>query len=213
MNNRPLICKVCGMRDSANIRQVAALGPDMMGFICWPGSPRHAGPRPMAATEGVTRVGVFVDQSDEEMAACVALHRLDALQLHGHETPARLERLRAMFPGKTIMKAIGIASETDLQNAAPYHGLCHLLLFDTRCTGMGGSGRKFCWQTLEAYEGPTPFLLSGGIGPDDAAAVAALSHPMMAGVDLNSRFETAPGMKDIAKLKLFFDKLNNIKNR
>lgn len=200
-------CKICGMRQADNIREVAALGIDMMGFICWPRSPRFVGHASLPGTEGVMRVGVFVEQSAEEIATYTRLHRLDAVQLHGKEEPALLEKLKAEHPQLLLIKAISISSKDDLLAASRYHGLCHLLLFDTRCTQAGGSGRQFNWDILRHYQGPTPFLLSGGIGPEDAERITSLVHPLMEGIDLNSRFETEPGLKDTQRLAVFLSRL------
>lgn len=204
---RTMKCKVCGMRMADNIREVAALGIDMMGFICWPGSPRFVGHTPLPDTKGLLRVGVFVDQPAEEIYSYTRLHRLDAVQLHGNEAPSLLETLRHDCPQLLIIKAISIRDKVDLLKADRYHGLCHLLLFDTRCQCVGGSGQQFSWDMLQHYQGPTPFLISGGIGPEDAERVATLDHPLLEGIDLNSRFETSPALKDTQRLAVFLDRL------
>ena len=153
------------------------------------------------------RVGVFVDQPAEEIYSYTRLHRLNAVQLHGNEAPSLLETLRHDCPQLLIIKAISIRDKVDLLKADRYHGLCHLLLFDTRCQCVGGSGQQFSWDMLQHYQGPTPFLLSGGIGPEDAERVATLDHPLLEGIDLNSRFETSPALKDAQRLAVFLDRL------
>ena len=200
---RTMKCKVCGMRMADNIREVAALGIDMMGFICWPGSPRFVGHTPLPDTKGLLRVGVFVDQPAEEIYSYTRLHRLDAVQLHGNEAPSLLETLRHDCPQLLIIKAISILTLDDMALAKAYEPLVDYLLFDTKCETVGGSGRQFDWSILHHYHGQRPFLLSGGIGPDDARHLAAFSHPQLAGYDLNSRFETAPGIKNVEALQRF----------
>lgn len=110
-------------------------------------------------------------------------------------------------PNLKIIKTISISSAADFEMCAQYEGVADMLLFDTKCDTRGGSGRQFDWSLLNHYHGTTPFLLSGGIGPDDAEAILQIDHPMFAGVDLNSRFETAPGVKDVEMLRGFIEKI------
>ena len=107
----------------------------------------------------------------------------------------------------TVIKAFNIATATDLEATKPYEGIVDYFLFDTKGKSIGGNGEKFDWSVLANYVGETPFLLSGGIGPDDAERVKAFHHPKCIGIDLNSRFETAPGLKDINKLKEFIKEI------
>ena len=102
-----------------------------------------------------------------------------------------------------------VASASDLQGWAAYAGCADFLLFDTKCPTAGGSGRQFDWTALDSYDGSLPFLLSGGIGPDDADRIAGLCHPMMAGIDINSRFETAPAVKDATLIGRFIGRLRS----
>ena len=113
--------------------------------------------------------------------------------------------------GYAIIKAFSIATEEDLTPVADYEDRADYFLFDTKCSSYGGSGKQFDWSVLSAYKGQTPFLLSGGINPDSAEALRNFSHPKLAGIDLNSGFETSPGMKDVEKLKTFIDKIKNKK--
>lgn len=221
------------MRDAENIRAVSELDIDMMGFIFWPGSPRYvqmipsrAGIIPdyseerikghgvVAGDEGrrVRRVGVFVDDMPQSIVTRVYNYQLDYVQLHGDERAVMIENLRRTLapdirPGIKVIKALSIMSAADFARCEEYEGVADLLLFDTRCTTVGGSGRQFDWTVLDAYQGRTPFLLSGGIGPDDADRVLALRHPLLAGIDLNSRFETAPGIKDPELMEVFLENL------
>ncbi len=193
--------KVCGMRDADNIREVDALGIDMMGFIFWPKSSRYVSERPAYLPQRAQRVGVFVDEDVEQVRRTAADYALDYIQLHGAERPAYVGQLREW----RIIKAFNIATVHDFAQTKPYEGLVDYFLFDAKGKSVGGNGEKFDWDVLQAYAGGTPFLLSGGIGPDDAERVKAFHHPHCVGIDLNSRFEKEPGLKDIIKLKTFLN--------
>lgn len=206
------------MRDPDNIRQVEALGIDMMGFIFWPGSSRCVSAPPSYLPVACKRVGVFVDATVAEMARRVAGFCLDAIQLHGHEPPDTVRTLRSMFtlpppqPSPiALIKAFNISAPADLDQTVAYEQLVDCFLFDTKGKAAGGSGRKFDWSILNAYHGPTPFLLSGGIGPGDAGLLESFHHPRCIGIDLNSRFELSPALKDVASLSRFLDELNTAK--
>lgn len=128
------------------------------------------------------------------------------------ETPAMLEKLRRGLVadnamGVKIIKALSVSAVADVARYKDYEGLADIFLFDTRCSTVGGSGRQFDWDLLTAYDGGTPFLLSGGIGPGDVQRVRQFSHPMLAGIDLNSRFETEPGRKAPVLLRDFISKV------
>lgn len=197
------------MREADNIRDVEALGIDMMGFIFWPKSSRYVSQRPDYLPKRVKRVGVFVDEEPEQVRRLAGEYGLDYIQLHGHETPEVISYLRTpALPHPRIIKAFNISTAEDLLLTQPYEGLVDYFLFDAKGKSVGGNGEKFNWDVLEAYQGSTPFLLSGGIGPDDAERVNAFYHPKCIGIDLNSRFELTPGLKDIAKLREFITNLN-----
>ena len=191
--------KVCGMRDADNIREVEALGIDMMGFIFWPKSSRYVSERPNYMPTKCKRVGVFVDEDIEQVKRTADEYQLDMIQLHGHERPDYIRQLS----GRKVIKAFNIATSADLEATKPYEGIVDYFLFDTKGKSVGGNGAKFDWTVLADYVGETPFLLSGGIGPDDAARIRSFHHSQLAGIDLNSRFEITPGLKDINKLKEF----------
>ncbi len=207
-----MIVKVCGLSQARNVAQVAALGVDLLGFIFSKQSPRCvtagvAARASLVAGEAMT-VGVFVDEAPATIVRTVAAGRLGCVQLHGHETPAQVERLRRLLPATRIIKAVGVASAADVERCkTSYGGLVDCFLFDTKCPAGGGSGRKYDWSVLEAYDGSTPFLLSGGIGPGDARQVRDFAHPSCVGIDVNSRFELAPGLKDVEKLKKFIEEI------
>ena len=161
------------------------------------------------------RVGVFVDEMPQNIITCAVNYRLDLIQLHGHESPTLIRNLRRTLdpdirPGIKMIKAISVSSREDLMTYKKYDGLVDYFLFDTKCKTVGGSGERFDWSVLDAYDGEPPFLLSGGIGPDDAERVHAFRHPRCVGIDLNSRFELAPGLKDINKLKQFLEHIAHL---
>ena len=210
------------MRDADNIRDISALGVDMIGLIFYPPSPRYvqqfsswAGIIPDYAPDmGKTplRVGVFVDDMPQNIVTRVYNYNLDYIQLHGNEPRETLENLRATIdpdikPKIKIIKAISVSSAEDIKKYKEYVGAADLFLFDTKCKTVGGSGEQFDWQVLQAYDGDVPFLLSGGIGPDDAERIKNFHHPKCIGIDLNSKFEIEPALKDVEKLKQFLVKV------
>ena len=204
-----MIIKVCGMRDADNIREVEKLGIDWMGFIFWPKSSRYVSERPAYLPQKCKRVGVFVNATIDDIRQHIADYSLDIVQLHGHESTDSIRSLRSLCGDViSIIKAFNIATKEDLNATTPYAGLVDYFLFDTKGPSVGGNGEKFDWSVLEVYNGDTPFLLSGGIGPDDAERILDYHHPKCIGIDLNSRFEIEPGIKDITKLKTF---LNDVK--
>ena len=204
-----MIVKVCGMREAENIRAVEALGVDWMGFIFWEHSSRYVSQLPTYLPEKAKRVGVFVDAPHEVISQKVKDFGLDVVQLHGSEPPAFIRDLRAVLGDRiAIVKAFNIATRDDLELTSGYEGLVDYFLFDTKAQLVGGNGTKFDWSVLAHYDGTTPFLLSGGIGPDDANRVRAFSHPQLAGIDLNSCFEVAPAMKNVELIKQFLYEQN-----
>jgi phosphoribosylanthranilate isomerase len=200
-----MIVKVCGMRDAENIREVEALGVDWMGFVFHRTSPRFVGELPDYLPQRAKRVGVFVDETEEQIMETVQLFRLDMVQLHGHETPDFCSCIRSK--GLKVIKAISMQNRFPSEEVSFYERACDYFLFDTKTPLPGGSGQKFDWSSLSAYRGTTPFLLSGGISPDDADRVEAFVHERCIGIDLNSRFETSPAYKDIRLLQSFIDKI------
>ena len=212
MNSRMI--KVCGMREADNIRQVEALGIDWLGFIFWPKSSRFVHERPAYLPANAKRVGVFVDADIEVVRETAAAYCLDIIQLHGKESPAYIKHLRSLCSDHVavIVKAFNIATPEDLKQTEPYEGITDYFLFDTKAKMVGGNGTQFDWTVLNDYQGNTPFILSGGIGPDDAEKVKAFHHPMLAGIDLNSRFETVPAHKDVNLLRTFIETIKNENN-
>ena len=212
ITSKNFLVKVCGMRDADNIREVEALGIDYMGFIFWPKSSRYVSEMPAYLPTKCKRVGVFVDASIGDVMTIAEQYQLDLIQLHGQESPSYITQLRphlTLLNSKiSIIKALNIATTADLANAKQYEGIVDYLLFDTKGKSVGGNGEKFDWSVLSAYTGNTPFLLSGGIGPDDAERVKAFNHPKCIGIDLNSKFELSPALKDVNKLQEFIKELS-----
>lgn len=197
-----MIVKVCGLREPDNIRAVEQLGVDWLGLIFWPKSSRYVSEKPAYLPTRCKRVGVFVDADIEDVLRHIEDYGLDIVQLHGHESPDYIRALAASLPCR-IIKAISVESRDDIAAYRAYDGLVDYFLFDTKCKTVGGSGEHFDWSVLDAYDGQTPFLLSGGIGPGDRERLRHFHHPMLAGIDLNSRFEQSPALKDIDQLKQF----------
>lgn len=200
-----MIIKVCGMRDAQNIREVEMLKPTMMGFICWEGSSRNVAEAP-AHLPSCIRVGVFVNPTPDYVRRKVNQLKLNRIQLHGNESPQLCQELIAIT-GLPVIKAISVRKKEDIEQYRQYRGIADLLLFDTKCKTVGGSGELFDWDILEAYDGDIPFLLAGGISPNDIERISQFRHPQFIGIDLNSRFELRQGVKDITSLKHFINKI------
>ena len=171
----PLI-KVCGMTEAENIRNVELQGVDMIGFIFYPKSPRCLCQMPGYLPACAKRVGVFVNESKENILMYTDRFSLDYIQLHGNEAPEYCRSLRNA--GLHLIKAFSILLPKDLLAVSAYNGLCDYYLFDTKTPQYGGSGNQFDWNLLHRYNGPTPFLLSGGINP---YSVKALREPLRDG--------------------------------
>lgn len=193
------------MREPENIRAVEEqVKPDMMGFIFWEGSKRCVTEVPSYLPQ-CTRVGVFVNPTEEEVLQKAKDFSLNAIQLHGQESPDFCRTIKKQT-GLPIIKAFSIGegdSSLFTLHSSRYDGIAGLFLFDTKCKCVGGSGEQFNWDILQHYKGDTPFLLSGGIGPGDEEKVRRWCHPRWVGIDLNSRFESAPAYKDAQALAKF----------
>lgn len=206
-----MIVKVCGMRDPDNIREVEGLGIDWMGFIFYPRSARNVGENtPSCLPVSCRRVGVMVNPTLEEVRKRQKDYGLDIVQLHGDESLRLCADIRRLLPGIPLVKMIQVTDVESLRKAVSrYEGVADYFLFETKTAGYGGSGRQFDWSVMQSYDGSVPFLLSGGIGPDDVDRVCAFSHPMFVGIDLNSRFETTPGVKDTGLLRQFLSQVRS----
>lgn len=192
------------MRNTDNIAQVSKLNLDYMGFICYPKSPRYIAESSMQAAlshcaESVKRVAVFVNEDVDEVLRISEEFGFDLVQLHGTESPQYASLLKEQ--GLSIIKAFGIDADFDWNLLAAYEASCSYFLFDTACPNFGGSGRRFDWTSLDAYTGTTEFFLSGGIGVADIETILQLSFDKMIGIDINSRIEINPGLKDVETLQ------------
>lgn len=200
--------KICGIRDAGALEAAIGARADYAGFVFYAPSPRALTPREAAplgerAHGRIARVGLFVDAADAEIAEAVAAAHLDALQLHGQETPERAAALRSRH-GIPVWKALPVAGEADIARAAAYRDAADLILFDAKTpkgTLPGGMGLRFDWSLLSAWRGPTDWGLAGGIGPDNVAEALAMTGAPL--VDVSSGVESAPGVKDPDKIARF----------
>ena len=205
------------MKHIQNIEMLSCLSIDYMGFICYPKSPRYIGENNLELadqflhlTSSIQRVGVFVNASKEEIRQSVEKYHFDLVQLHGGESPSFCKEIQEFVP---VIKAFSIGECRDLKNVANYEPACSFYIFDTKTSNYGGSGRKFDWGILKAYDGATPFMLSGGISLGDVETIRAIEHSMLIGVDLNSKFESEPGLKERNQIETFIKQLNNESNK
>jgi phosphoribosylanthranilate isomerase len=207
--------KVCGMRDIENINQLQELDIDFMGIIRYPKSKRFVSElqKEKISQEIMNKgtVGVYVNETFENILQDIIPLQLDVIQLHGDENSAFAKALLEI--DIKIFKAFQITADFDFNKLKEWQELARqyvgklFFLFDTATPDYGGSGKKFNWSILDSYAGEVPFLLSGGITKEDAEELKQIKHKMFLGVDLNSKFETAPGLKNIEVLKLFTEKL------
>ncbi len=197
------------MRDAQNIRTLDILGiAQWMGFIFYPKSKRYVETVPDYLPRHTKRVGVFVNSDIDDIRQHVADYELNLVQLHGDETPEFCKALRKQLGLDIgIIKTISVSSSEDFKKTRDYARYADYFLFETACVGYGGSGTQFDWSLLNHYHGKLPFLLSGGIGPDDAESIGRIRHPRFFGIDLNSRFETVPAVKNTDMLLRFTTKL------
>ncbi|MGL5683038.1 MAG: phosphoribosylanthranilate isomerase [Marinifilaceae bacterium] len=202
-----MLIKVCGMRNETNIREVEAIGIEWMGFIFYPLSPRYVDMPPAYMPKQAKRIGVFVNETIENIQKTAQLYQLDGIQLHGDERIQDAIVLRGA--GYIIIKAFAIYGPEDFANVTPWTTVCDYVLFDTKCSTYGGSGVRFNWELLNHYTEATPFILSGGITPQCAERIQQLNHPQLAGLDLNSGFETEPGYKNTQHIARFINQLNH----
>jgi len=194
------------MCNPLNIKEVDTLDPDYLGIIFYKESPRCMDKNPDAIPETkATKVGVFVNADIESIIKKAREFKLKTIQLHGNESPETCEDLMEL--GYEVFKAFKINDDTKLSEIEPYKGKCTAFLFDTKTDKPGGSGKKFNWNKLDEIADLFPFFLSGGIGIEDSESIKNLKYENLIGVDLNSRFEIEPGMKDAELLKSFISNI------
>ena len=206
--------KVCGLRDRENVKAVIALKPDYMGFIFYNGTPRFVGDLAVETVKSVLstiiKTAVFVNENVEHINAIIDKYKFDAIQLHGNEGP----EICAMFKGRVkVIKAFGISEGFDFEDLYAYVDHVDYFLFDTKTKIHGGSGETYDWGLLDNYKFDVPFFLSGGLSPENLEAVKNIDHLQFYGVDLNSKFEISPALKNIEKLDIAFDMLKQNDNK
>ncbi|MGB5692793.1 MAG: phosphoribosylanthranilate isomerase [Flavobacteriaceae bacterium] len=212
--------KICGMKYNSD--DVAELRPDYLGYIFWEPSRRYFDGSISGRRSGPKRVGVFVDAAPEDIVLLVYEHCLDAVQLHGKEAPAYCRHLREILgtqhsSGIEIIKAFAVDEGFNFDPLKEYESSCDFFLFDTRDELPGGTGRRFDWRLLKNYELNKPYFLSGGIGLSDAEAIKSfLLQPEAENcyaIDLNSRFEIKPGLKNVKALKSFMKEIGYLSKK
>jgi len=208
---RDLKLKVCGMKFAANIAAVAGLQPDYLGFIFYGKSPRYISEVSAELIKyvpsEVKTVGVFVDEDLEIVKKKINLYQLKAVQLHGSEAPEYCAELKATLNNLEVIKAFGVDEDFDFSTLDAYKNVVDFFLFDTKTKAHGGSGKTFDWKILESYTLDKPYFLSGGIDLEHAEAISRIKDERLYALDINSRFETEPGVKDVERIKAFVAKL------
>ncbi len=201
--------KVCGMKQAANVAEVADLHPDYLGFIFYSKSPRLISEVSAELIKyipaDIKTVGVFVNEDINEVKLKIAKHQLKAVQLHGAESVEYCAEVKTL--GVEVIKAFGVHPDFEFEQLVPYVAVVDYFLFDTQTTAHGGSGKVFDWKLLEGYHLDKPYFLSGGIGLEHAHKIAEIQDPRLYAVDVNSKFELEPGLKDVEQLKEFFKAL------
>ena len=199
------------MRDSKNISALLTLKPDYIGFIFYAQSKRFVANFPQIEIPStVKKVGVFVNETIDEIIKKVNQYKLDFVQLHGDESPEYCQILRhseLVSESFQIIKAFSVDEKFDFSAIKSFETVVSLFIFDTKGKNYGGNGIKFNWDLLQNYKGKTPFLLSGGITKNDAEEINKMKHPAFFGIDINSGFELEPGLKNINEIKEFKNRL------
>ncbi|MEE9439233.1 MAG: phosphoribosylanthranilate isomerase [Saprospiraceae bacterium] len=209
--NNVLKIKVCGNQNQNNTLDVIKLNPDMMGFIFFKPSSRYCNPNDLdiyinAVDSDILKIGVFVNESVENVLQITKQLNLDIIQLHGDETVDYCTQIDLNTEAK-IIKVFRIDDRFNFDQTALFLEVCDYYLFDTKTIKYGGSGKKFNWQTLNQYTAQKPFILSGGITPNDLNKILDINHNQLIGIDINSGFESCPGIKDIDKLSKFISEI------
>ncbi len=199
--------KICGMKYPENILEVGSLLPDYMGFIFWKKSARYFDEIIPNLPKSIQKVGVFVNASSEEILDKIQKHNLQTVQLHGNESVDFCVDLKNKIkPNVQIIKVFSVNDNFDFEVLKPFENVCDYFLFDTKGKLPGGNGIAFDWKVLEKSPSKKPFFLSGGIGLDDLEKIKLLNLPVYA-IDVNSKFEIEPGLKNIEVIKLMVDGL------
>ena len=205
--------KVCGLRDAENLKQIAALNPDFVGFIFYDQSPRFVGEEldeeaVKSLPRSIRKVGVFVNASPDYILRSVKKYDFQYVQLHGSETPEYCRSLRNR--GISLIKAFRVDESFNFSMLNNFKAHCDFFLFDAKGDQPGGNGVTFDWSILNRYDNEKPFFISGGIGLDNLNQLEALKGMKLYGVDVNSQVETAPGVKDVEKVKELIARLRPV---
>ena len=204
--------KVCGMKLAANVAAVAALRPDYLGFIFYDKSPRLISDVSAELIKyipaEIKTVGVFVDEELDVVKKKINLYQLKAVQLHGSEPPEYCAALKSIFGEIEMIKAFGVGEDFDFNVLKEYMDAVDFFLFDTKTKAHGGSGKTFDWKMLDNYKLDKPYFLSGGIDLQHAAAIKQIKDSKLYALDINSRFEVEPGVKDVEKVEAFINILS-----
>jgi len=199
--------KICGMKYPDNILETGALLPDYMGFIFWEKSARFFDGEIPQLDESIKKVGVFVNESVENIIEKINKYNLQAIQLHGKESVEFCQDLKSKIDDKIeIIKVFSVGDDFDFDDLKPFENVCDYFLFDTKGKLPGGNGTTFDWKILENYKSEKPFFLSGGIGVEEIPTIKNLKLPIYA-IDVNSRFEIEPGLKNKNLLYSFIQNL------
>ncbi len=197
-----MIIKVCGLIENENALEVSELGVDLLGINFYRDSSRYI---EETVFEGIFTpiVGVFVNSSYDYILEMIDKHNLSYVQLHGDETPEFASMLNEEIP---VIKAIGIQTRLDMEIAEAYTDV-EYLLFDKKSKMYGGTGNKFDWSLIAEYKGDVPFMIAGGIAPEDYEIINNFTHELFEGIDINSQFETSPGIKNVSLIEAFLTKV------
>jgi phosphoribosylanthranilate isomerase len=201
-NERKIEIKVCGMRDYANIMDIASLLPQYFGFIFYPDSPRFVGNEfriPPTLPSSIKRVGVFVDESNGNIISKSQWVGFDHVQLHGNESPKQCHALRKK--GLKVIKVFSVDDDFNFDTTQPYKKEVDYFLFDTKGKLHGGNAKTFNWNILTKYDQEIPFFLSGGLSPENVHDINDLKNMNLHALDLNSGVEVSPGIKSKAKVE------------
>lgn len=203
--------KVCGITTTENIMELISLKISRLGFIFYHKSKRYVYGKlsedGLSATpKRIKKTGVFVNAEIAEIEQIIDQYQLDSIQLHGDESP---EFCRHLKTKTEVIKTVSIKDKSSFETAKIYLDACDLFLFDTHSDNYGGTGKTFEWQWLEAYVLDKPFYLSGGISLENYEKIKKINHTKLIGIDINSKFEIRPGIKDIEKIKQLIDLINS----
>lgn len=199
--------KVCGMREEENIRGLCQLPIHYIGFIFYDKSPRYVAALPKTIIPNpIQKVGVFVNATLENIEEKARKFRLDCIQLHGDESPVYCKQLQEK--GFEVWKAFGVGKAFDFAQLKAYEPSCNYFLLDAKGKSYGGNGVQFDWACLENYASQTPFFLSGGIDLEHLPQIQKMEIPQLYGIDVNSKFEVKPALKDLDKIRQLLNLYN-----